>query len=47
VAPGAGFQNMLDRLGVLGGTLHVESAPGRGTQVTGALPASPVEATTA
>jgi signal transduction histidine kinase len=40
---GAGFQNMLDRLGALGGTLRVESAPGRGTQVTGALPASPVE----
>ncbi len=40
---GAGFQNMLDRLGALGGTLRVESAPGRGTQVTGALPATPVE----
>jgi signal transduction histidine kinase len=40
---GAGFQNMLDRLGALGGTLHVASAPGRGTKVTGALPAVPVE----
>jgi len=40
---GAGFQNMLDRLGALGGTLRVESAPGRGTQVTGALPATPLE----
>jgi signal transduction histidine kinase len=40
---GAGFQNMLDRLGALGGTLRVESAPGRGTQVTGAVPASPLE----
>jgi signal transduction histidine kinase len=38
---GAGFQNMLDRLGALGGTLRVESAPGRGTQVTGTLPATP------
>jgi signal transduction histidine kinase len=41
---GAGFQNMLDRLGALGGTLRVESAPGRGTQVTGTLPATPREA---
>jgi signal transduction histidine kinase len=40
---GAGFQNMLDRLGALGGTLRVESAPSRGTQVTGALPATPLE----
>jgi signal transduction histidine kinase len=39
---GVGFQNMLDRLGALGGTLHVASAPGRGTKVTGALPAEPV-----
>ena len=35
---GAGFTNMLDRLGALGGTLRVESAPGKGTRVTGALP---------
>jgi signal transduction histidine kinase len=35
---GAGFQNMLDRLGSLGGTLRVESAPSRGTRVTGVLP---------
>jgi len=40
---GAGFQNMLDRLGALGGTLRVESAPGRGTQVTGVVPATPLE----
>ncbi len=38
---GAGFQNMLDRLGALGGSLRVESALGRGTQVTGTLPAAP------
>jgi signal transduction histidine kinase len=35
---GAGFTNMLDRLGALGGTLRVESAPGRGTRITGAVP---------
>jgi len=35
---GAGFTNMLDRLGALGGTLRVESAPGRGTRITGVVP---------
>jgi signal transduction histidine kinase len=35
---GAGFANMHDRLGALGGTLRVESAPGRGTRVTGVVP---------
>ena len=35
---GAGFVNMSDRLGALGGTLHVESAPGRGTKVRGIIP---------
>jgi signal transduction histidine kinase len=38
---GAGFTNMLDRLGALGGTLRVESAPGKGTRVAGAVPAMP------
>jgi signal transduction histidine kinase len=37
---GVGFTNMLDRLGALGGTLRVKSAPGRGTRVTGVLPAT-------
>ena len=40
--PGAGFMNMLDRLGALGGTLRIESAPGKGTRVSGALPARPL-----
>jgi hypothetical protein len=31
---------MADRLAALGGTLHVFSAPGRGTQVTGRVPAA-------
>jgi signal transduction histidine kinase len=35
---GAGFLNMSDRLGAIGGSLHVESAPGLGTRVAGALP---------
>jgi signal transduction histidine kinase len=31
----AGMQNMADRIGALGGTLRVESAPGAGTSVVG------------
>lgn len=34
----AGFTNMNDRVGAIGGTLRVESAPGRGTKVAGAIP---------
>ena len=36
---GAGFTNMEDRLCALRGSLRVESAPGRGTRVSGQLPA--------
>ena len=36
---GAGFLNMSDRLGALGGTVHIDSAPGKGTRVVGFLPA--------
>jgi signal transduction histidine kinase len=36
--PGAGLQNMIDRLEALGGKLQVTSAPGAGTTVTGSLP---------
>jgi signal transduction histidine kinase len=37
---GAGFVNMSDRVGAIGGTLHVTSAPGEGTTVTGRIPIS-------
>jgi signal transduction histidine kinase len=37
-ASGAGFTNMNDRLGAVGGTLRVESTPGRGTRVRGTIP---------
>lgn len=37
----AGFTNMNDRLGAIGGSLRVESAPGRGTKVAGAIPVPP------
>jgi signal transduction histidine kinase len=36
---GSGVQGMADRLAALGGILDVSSAPGRGTRVTGRLPA--------
>jgi signal transduction histidine kinase len=36
--PGAGLQNMADRLDAVGGRLAVDSAPGRGTRVTGSIP---------
>jgi signal transduction histidine kinase len=34
----AGLQNMTDRIGALGGTLEINSAPGKGTTVTGTVP---------
>jgi len=30
--------NMRDRVGALGGQLHIESAPSRGTRVVGGVP---------
>jgi len=38
VASGSGLENMADRLDALGGSLAVESEPGRGTSVTGEIP---------
>src|SRR5439155_12453925 len=35
---GAGFTNMNDRLGAIGGSLRVESTPGRGTRLLGTIP---------
>jgi signal transduction histidine kinase len=35
---GHGFVNMSDRLGAIGGTVAVDSAPGRGTRVSGSVP---------
>jgi signal transduction histidine kinase len=37
-AQGHGFVNMRDRLGAIGGTLEVQSAPGEGTRVRGRIP---------
>jgi signal transduction histidine kinase len=36
--PGAGFVNMADRVGAIGGSLSVESALGRGTKISGRIP---------
>jgi signal transduction histidine kinase len=36
----SGVQNMTDRIGALGGTLLIKSAPGTGTTITGSIPAS-------
>lgn len=38
VALGSGLHNMADRLDAIGGTLSIESTPGRGTRVRGAVP---------
>lgn len=35
---GAGFVNMSDRVGAIGGTVSVRSAPGEGTSISGRLP---------
>jgi signal transduction histidine kinase len=38
VQRGHGFVNMSDRVGAIGGTISVDSAPGRGTRVSGRVP---------
>ena len=38
IGPSAGLQNMADRIGALGGELQIESTPGAGTTVRGAVP---------
>jgi signal transduction histidine kinase len=38
---GSGMQNMADRLAALGGSIEVQSIPGRGTSVRGHIPMSP------
>ncbi len=42
--PGAGIQNMVDRIGAVGGELAVDSLPGRGTTVRGKVPVPAVAA---
>ncbi len=40
---GAGFVNMGDRVGAIGGTFGVQSAPGQGTRISGRVPVTHVE----
>jgi signal transduction histidine kinase len=42
VTRGAGLTNMEDRLDALGGTLQIESSPGRGTRLRATVPISEV-----
>jgi signal transduction histidine kinase len=35
---GAGFTNMSDRVGAIGGSLKVQAAPGKGTKISGRIP---------
>jgi signal transduction histidine kinase len=41
---GQGFTNMSDRVGAYGGTVHWDSAPGKGTRISGELPLAPAPA---
>jgi signal transduction histidine kinase len=38
VSAGSGLTNLLDRVTAVGGTLEIDSAPGRGTRISGELP---------
>ena len=38
VERGAGLTNLADRVAAVGGTLRIESAPGRGTHIAGRIP---------
>jgi signal transduction histidine kinase len=38
---GTGLQGMADRLDAIGGSLNIRSEPGRGTMVSGSIPATP------
>jgi signal transduction histidine kinase len=40
---GHGFVNMSDRVGAIGGSIAVESAPGKGTRILGRIPLDSAE----
>jgi signal transduction histidine kinase len=44
-SPGAGLTNMNDRLGAVGGRLNIESEPGQGTLIGGAVPLNEAQET--
>jgi signal transduction histidine kinase len=39
VKRGAGLTNLADRVAAVGGTLQIDARPGRGTRITGEIPA--------
>jgi signal transduction histidine kinase len=41
--PGTGLMGMTDRVESVGGTLSIDSAPGRGTRVGGRIPVGRLE----
>jgi signal transduction histidine kinase len=41
---GAGFTNMSDRVGAIGGSIKVQSAPGKGTKISGRIPVTDAQA---
>jgi signal transduction histidine kinase len=41
---GAGFTNLSDRLGAIGGSFRLDTAPGKGTTLEGWIPADPLPA---
>ncbi len=43
IGSSSGLQNMSDRIGALGGELHIASSPGQGTTMSGSVPARPAE----
>ena len=46
-SPGAGLQNMVDRIQALGGDLRIDSSPGQGATVSGRIPTATTAAVTA
>jgi signal transduction histidine kinase len=40
---GTGLQGLVDRIAAIGGTVDIESSPGRGTSVTGRIPVEPTD----
>jgi signal transduction histidine kinase len=40
---GTGLQGIVDRAAAIGGTLDVQSSPGRGTTTTGQIPIEPLD----
>ena len=42
IGPGADLQAMADRIDALGGQIRIDPAPGRGTRISGSVPATAI-----